>query len=64
MALYMNGVKVGGVHAASTPEVGKNVPLAPSETGSVGTSTAYSREDHQHPSDTTKQDKITVGGGC
>lgn len=36
MALYMNGVKVGGVHAASTPEVGKNVPLAPSETGECG----------------------------
>ena len=31
-------------------------------TGAVGTSAKYAREDHVHPSDTSKQDKITASG--
>ena len=31
-------------------------------TGAVGTSLLYAREDHEHPSDTAKQDEITANG--
>lgn len=31
-------------------------------TGGVGSSLLYAREDHEHPSDTAKQDKITASG--
>lgn len=36
---------------------GSLTPLVDSGSGAVGTATAYSREDHVHPSDTNKQDK-------
>ena len=32
-------------------------------TGAVGTHVKYAREDHVHPSDTSKQDKLTAGSG-
>ena len=34
---------------AASPQPSTTTPLAPTETGSVGTSTAYARGDHVHP---------------
>jgi len=44
------------------PSPADATPLMDSSTGAVGTSTDYAREDHKHPSDTNKQDKITASG--
>lgn len=41
----------------TSPKPSTMTPLAPTEVGSVGTSTAYARGDHIHPSDSTKLDK-------
>lgn len=42
--------------ADTVPKPSTTTPLAPTEAGSVGTSTAYARGDHVHPRDDTKLD--------
>lgn len=42
-------------------QASSTVPVVDSGTGSVGSSTRYARADHVHPSDGTKQDKISIG---
>lgn len=42
--------------ADTVPKPSTTAPLAPTEAGSVGTSTAYARGDHVHPRDDTKLD--------
>jgi hypothetical protein len=45
---------------AGAVKLGSATPLMDSSTASVGTSTAMSREDHVHPSDTTKVNKLST----
>jgi len=47
--------------ADGTGSPGSLIPVMDG-TGAVGTAIAYAREDHQHPSDTSKVDKITGKG--
>ena len=46
---------------ASVPEAGTSTP-AMDGTAAVGSSTKYARADHVHPTDTSKQNKITASG--
>ena len=46
----------------SVPSPADATPLMDNATAAVGTSTDYAREDHVHPSDTSRQAKITASG--
>lgn len=61
-SLDSNGkVPSGQLPSSTGPEPATARPLMDG-TGAVGTSTKYAREDHEHPADTNKQNKITASG--
>ena len=45
----------------ASPQPSTTTPLAPTETGSVGTSTAYARGDHVHPKQTVTKSDVGLG---
>lgn len=49
MPVYFNDSKVQQIRVGMTPEVSNDVPLAPLDNGSAGTSEKYARGDHRHP---------------
>lgn len=55
---YNNGTWTAA--ALSVPAAATSAPLALGSNSSVGTSLKYAREDHVHPSDVTKMDKMVV----
>ena len=46
---------------AASPQPSTTTPLAPTETGSVGTSTSYARGDHVHPKQTVTKSDVGLG---
>lgn len=57
----LNRVKTAKV-AAPIDHISTSVPLMDSGSGSVGTSEYLARSDHRHPTDTSRQAKITANG--
>ena len=57
----LNRVKTARV-AAPIDHISTSVPLMDSGSGSVGTSEYLARGDHRHPTDTSRQAKITANG--
>jgi len=53
----------GATGPAGAGSPGTAMPLMDGTPGAVGTSDSFSREDHRHPSDTTKADKTYVDAG-
>lgn len=49
MPVYFNDSKVQQIRVGMTPEISNDVPLAPLDNGSAGTSEKYARGDHRHP---------------
>ena len=46
---------------ADSPQPSTTTPLAPTETGSVGTSTSYARGDHVHPKQAVTKSDVGLG---
>ena len=46
---------------AASPQPSTTTPLAPTETGSVGTSTSYARGDHVHPKQAVTKSDVGLG---
>ncbi len=66
-ALYsditLDASDIGALPDSTTiPSPADATPLMDNTTASVGTSTDYAREDHVHPTDTSRQAKITASG--
>lgn len=57
----ITALNTGKAESSAVPDASTSTPQMDG-TASAGSASAYSRGDHRHPKDTSKQDKITVNG--